>query len=79
MRLPFSRFVNDLIITINRAPGLLLPIGGWLNITIFEVACRMCGLEPTVPLFAALFTVSHKSFQTTVPLFAAIDFILRSL
>ncbi|GAA0169010.1 hypothetical protein LIER_23582 [Lithospermum erythrorhizon] len=27
MRLPFSRFVNDLLITINRAPGQLIPIG----------------------------------------------------
>ncbi|GAA0165138.1 hypothetical protein LIER_20615 [Lithospermum erythrorhizon] len=40
-RLPFSRFVNDLLITLNRAPGQLLPIGGWLNITIFEVACHI--------------------------------------
>ncbi|GAA0176170.1 hypothetical protein LIER_29213 [Lithospermum erythrorhizon] len=64
MRLPFFRFVNYLLTTLNRAPGQLLPIGGWLNITIFEVACRMGGVEPTVSLFSALFSVSHKSFET---------------
>ncbi|GAA0158683.1 hypothetical protein LIER_15641 [Lithospermum erythrorhizon] len=64
MRLPFSHFVNKLLISINRAPGQLAPIGGWLNITIFEVACRMCEVEPTVSLFSALFYVSHSQFQT---------------
>ncbi|GAA0159854.1 hypothetical protein LIER_38935 [Lithospermum erythrorhizon] len=64
MRLPFSPFVNDLLTTINRAPRQLLLIGGWLNVTIFEVSCRMCGIEPTVSLFSVLFSVSHKSFQT---------------
>ncbi|GAA0138689.1 hypothetical protein LIER_00386 [Lithospermum erythrorhizon] len=28
MRLPFSRFLNNLLISINRAPGQLAPIGG---------------------------------------------------
>ncbi|GAA0172206.1 hypothetical protein LIER_26073 [Lithospermum erythrorhizon] len=64
MRLPFSLFLNNLLTTINRAPGQLLPIGGWLNVTIFEVACRMCSIEPTISLSSALFSISHKSFQT---------------
>ncbi|GAA0160776.1 hypothetical protein LIER_39099 [Lithospermum erythrorhizon] len=66
MRLAFSSFVNNLFISINRAPGQIHRISGWLNITIFEVACRMCGVKPTVYLFSALFSVSHNSFQTTI-------------
>ncbi|GAA0185078.1 hypothetical protein LIER_32366 [Lithospermum erythrorhizon] len=65
MRLSFSSFVNNLLMSINRAPGQLAPISGWLNVTIFEVACHMCGVEPTVSLFSAIFTVSHTPFQTT--------------
>ncbi|GAA0152849.1 hypothetical protein LIER_11224 [Lithospermum erythrorhizon] len=64
IRLPFSPFVNNILIAINRAPGQLRPIGGWLNVTIVEVVCRMCGIEPTVSLFSILFFVSYKSFQT---------------
>ncbi|GAA0166951.1 hypothetical protein LIER_21994 [Lithospermum erythrorhizon] len=64
MRLSFSSFVNNLLITINRAPGKLHPISGWLNVTIFEVACRRYGVEPTVSLFFALFSISHTPFQT---------------
>ncbi|GAA0183388.1 hypothetical protein LIER_30807 [Lithospermum erythrorhizon] len=65
MRLPFPSFVNNLLISINQAPGQLVPISGWLNITIFEVASRMCIIKPTFSLFSALFTSSHTPFQTT--------------
>ncbi|GAA0144429.1 hypothetical protein LIER_04876 [Lithospermum erythrorhizon] len=65
MRFPFSSFVNNLLIKINRTPGQLNPIGGWLNVTIFEVACRIVGVEPSVSLFSALFTVTHEDFKTT--------------
>ncbi|GAA0169920.1 hypothetical protein LIER_24298 [Lithospermum erythrorhizon] len=65
MRLPLFSFVNNYLISINRALGQLTPIGGWLNVTIFEIICRICGVEPTVSLFSALFFISHTSFQTT--------------
>ncbi|GAA0139564.1 hypothetical protein LIER_01082 [Lithospermum erythrorhizon] len=65
MRLPFSSFVNNLIITLNRATGQLNPIGGWLNVTIFEVACKIAGVEPSVSLFSALFNITHENFQNT--------------
>ncbi|GAA0150870.1 hypothetical protein LIER_09714 [Lithospermum erythrorhizon] len=65
MRLPFFSFLNYFLITISRAPGQLNPIGGWLNVTIFEVTCRIAGVEPFVSLFSALFTVTHEDFQTT--------------
>ncbi|GAA0170091.1 hypothetical protein LIER_24431 [Lithospermum erythrorhizon] len=65
MQLPFSKFVNNLLISINRDPDQLNPIGGWLNVTIFEVACRIAGVEPSVSLFSALFTVTHEDIQTT--------------
>ncbi|GAA0181358.1 hypothetical protein LIER_30232 [Lithospermum erythrorhizon] len=65
MRLPFSKFVNNLLISINRAPGQLNLTGGWLNVTIFEVACRIAGVELSVSLFSALFTVTREDFQTT--------------
>ncbi|GAA0174242.1 hypothetical protein LIER_27680 [Lithospermum erythrorhizon] len=41
MHMLFSNFVNNLLITINRAPGV----------------------EPRASLFAALFSVTHDSFQ----------------
>ncbi|GAA0162188.1 hypothetical protein LIER_18334 [Lithospermum erythrorhizon] len=41
IRLPFSPIINNLLTTINRAHCQLLPLGGWLNVTIIEVACRI--------------------------------------
>ncbi|GAA0169023.1 hypothetical protein LIER_23593 [Lithospermum erythrorhizon] len=64
IRLPFSNFINNLLVTINRSPGQLSLIGGWLKVTMFEVACRIVGVEPRVSLFAALFSVTHDNFQT---------------
>ncbi|GAA0168714.1 hypothetical protein LIER_23369 [Lithospermum erythrorhizon] len=64
MRLPFSNFVNNLLITINRALGQLTPIGGWLNVTAFEIACKVAGVEPRVSLFSSLFSVTHDNFQS---------------
>ncbi|GAA0167019.1 hypothetical protein LIER_22046 [Lithospermum erythrorhizon] len=65
MRLPFSMFVNELLQHINRAPGQIHPIG-WLNITIFQVACKKAGIQATVPLFASLLTSKHRSYDTSL-------------
>ncbi|GAA0151312.1 hypothetical protein LIER_10056 [Lithospermum erythrorhizon] len=64
MQFPFSSFVNNPLIPINRAPSQLTPIGRWLNLTMFQVACRIAMVEPRVCLFAALFSVTHDNFQT---------------
>ncbi|GAA0155553.1 hypothetical protein LIER_13255 [Lithospermum erythrorhizon] len=65
LRLPFSLFVNDLLEHMNRAPGQIHPIG-WLNITIFQVACKKARVQATVPLFASLFTSKHKPYDTSL-------------
>ncbi|GAA0157072.1 hypothetical protein LIER_14415 [Lithospermum erythrorhizon] len=64
MRLPFSMFVNDLLGNVNRALGQIHPIG-WLNITIFHVACSIAGVQPIVPLFASLFTSKHRPYDAS--------------
>ncbi|GAA0170938.1 hypothetical protein LIER_25090 [Lithospermum erythrorhizon] len=66
MRLPFSCFLNNVLITLNRAPGQLNPIGGGLNMTIFEVACRIVGVKPTISLFSALYMKIFKPFSESV-------------
>ncbi|GAA0153590.1 hypothetical protein LIER_37702 [Lithospermum erythrorhizon] len=63
LRLPFSIFVNDLLEHINKMLGQVHPIG-WLNITIFQVACKLARIQETVPLFASLFTAKHRPFDT---------------
>ncbi|GAA0146107.1 hypothetical protein LIER_06136 [Lithospermum erythrorhizon] len=65
MRLPFSEFVNRLLEHVNRAPGQIHPIG-WLNITIFQVACSIAEVEATVPLFASLFSTKHRVFDISL-------------
>ncbi|GAA0143879.1 hypothetical protein LIER_04459 [Lithospermum erythrorhizon] len=65
MCLPFSMFVNDLLEHINRDPGKVHPIG-WLNITIFQVACSIARIQATVPLFASLFTAKHRPYDTSL-------------
>ncbi|GAA0141924.1 hypothetical protein LIER_42689 [Lithospermum erythrorhizon] len=66
IRLPFSPFVNNLLTTINRVPGQLLPIGSWLNVTLFYVACRMCGIEPIVSLFFCLILHFPQIFSNQI-------------
>ncbi|GAA0167647.1 hypothetical protein LIER_22530 [Lithospermum erythrorhizon] len=39
------------------------PFSSFVNNLL--IACRMYSVQPTVSLFSALFSVSHKSFQTT--------------
>ncbi|GAA0164604.1 hypothetical protein LIER_20198 [Lithospermum erythrorhizon] len=62
--LPFSIFANNLLEHINRALGKVHPIG-WLNITIFQVACEIARVQATVPLFAGFFTSKHRPFYTS--------------
>ncbi|GAA0159684.1 hypothetical protein LIER_16402 [Lithospermum erythrorhizon] len=65
MRLPFSEFVNRMLEHLNMTPGQIHPIE-WLNITIFEVACKIARVEATVPLFASLFSTKHRPFDTSL-------------
>ncbi|GAA0158955.1 hypothetical protein LIER_15852 [Lithospermum erythrorhizon] len=58
MRLPFSGFVNDLLENLNRTPGQIHPIG-LLNITIFQVACKIAIIQATIPLFGSLLSANH--------------------
>ncbi|GAA0176532.1 hypothetical protein LIER_29506 [Lithospermum erythrorhizon] len=61
---PFSPFVNDLLIAINRAPGQARPIG-WLTITIFIVGYRIAKIELTLPLFFNMHNTSHSGPLTS--------------
>ncbi|GAA0146327.1 hypothetical protein LIER_06312 [Lithospermum erythrorhizon] len=65
-RFPFSPFVDELLVAVNRAPGKIRPTG-WLAITIFIVACRMAKINPTVPIFFNMHTTSHSGPLTSFP------------
>ncbi|GAA0175529.1 hypothetical protein LIER_41932 [Lithospermum erythrorhizon] len=64
-RFPFSPFIDELLLEVNRAPGQLRPIG-WLAITIFIVACKMVNINLTV-LFSSIATT--LLIQDRLPLF----------
>ncbi|GAA0173569.1 hypothetical protein LIER_27157 [Lithospermum erythrorhizon] len=66
MRLPFSDFVNDLLVHINRAPGQIHPCG-WINITIFQVTCQIARVQATVPLFDTSLSVWEAVQNSTDP------------
>ncbi|GAA0167631.1 hypothetical protein LIER_22517 [Lithospermum erythrorhizon] len=65
MSLPFSEFVNDLLSYLNRAPGQIHQCG-WLNITIFQVSCKIAKVQAIVPLFGSLFSTKHRPFDTSL-------------
>ncbi|GAA0148405.1 hypothetical protein LIER_07858 [Lithospermum erythrorhizon] len=61
---PFSRFVNRLLIAVNRAPGQISPVG-WLTINTFIVACRIAEIKPTLRLFFNMYSTSHTGILTS--------------
>ncbi|GAA0171686.1 hypothetical protein LIER_25662 [Lithospermum erythrorhizon] len=65
-RFPFSLFIDELLVEVNRALGQIRPTG-WLTITIFIVACRMAEINPTAALFFNMNNTSHSRPLTTFP------------
>ncbi|GAA0161638.1 hypothetical protein LIER_17908 [Lithospermum erythrorhizon] len=59
LRLPASRFVDEVLVTLDRAPDQLMPFA-WLVLTVFEVACLAVGVVPNLALFCTMYNVIHK-------------------
>ncbi|GAA0147088.1 hypothetical protein LIER_06875 [Lithospermum erythrorhizon] len=70
LQLPVSRFVDEVLVTLDRAPGLLMPFS-WLVLTVFQVAFLAVGVVPNLALFCTMYNVIHKGplyyFQVASP------------
>ncbi|GAA0157128.1 hypothetical protein LIER_14460 [Lithospermum erythrorhizon] len=48
-----------------RGAGQIHPIA-WLNVTIFQVACKIARIQATIPLFTSLFTSKHRPYDSSL-------------
>ncbi|GAA0163632.1 hypothetical protein LIER_19447 [Lithospermum erythrorhizon] len=59
LRLPVSGFVDDVLMTLDCAPGQLMPFA-WLVLTVFQVACLSVGVLPNMAFFSVMYNIIHK-------------------
>lgn len=60
LRFPVSDFVNEVLAAVDRAPGQIHPFS-WLILTVFQIACQIAEVSPTLALFSKMYRVQHKS------------------
>ncbi|GAA0169342.1 hypothetical protein LIER_40737 [Lithospermum erythrorhizon] len=70
LRLPVVGFVEEVLVTLYRAPGQLMTFA-WLLLKVFQVACLVVGVSPNLALFCTIYNVIHKGplyyFQVVFP------------
>ncbi|GAA0174466.1 hypothetical protein LIER_27851 [Lithospermum erythrorhizon] len=62
LRFPMLGFVEEVLITLDRALGQLIPFA-WLVLAVFQVACLSVGVVPNIVLFNVMYNVLHKVLE----------------
>ncbi|GAA0140473.1 hypothetical protein LIER_01812 [Lithospermum erythrorhizon] len=60
LRLLVSGFVDEVLMSLDRAPGQLMPFD-WLVMSIFQVACLSIGVLPIMAMFSVMYNIIHKA------------------